>query len=60
MSEESDKVIHVYSTNPALQRFNKVRIVQTMVNQSILEKIFNKEASIDGIKRQSHGSQLKI
>ena len=60
MSEESDKVIHVYSTNPALQRFNKVKIVQTMVNQSILEKIFNKEAPIDGMKRQSHGSQLKI
>ena len=60
MSEESDKVIHVYSTNPALQRFNKVKIVQTMVNQSILEKIFNKEAPIDGMKRQSLGSQLKI
>ena len=60
MSEESDKVIHVYSTNPALQRFNKVKIVQTMVNQSILEKIFNKEAPIDGMKRQSHGIQLKI
>ena len=60
MSEESDKVIHVYSTNPALQRFNKVKIVQTMVNQSILEKIFNKEAPIDGMKCQSHGSQLKI
>ena len=60
MSEESDKVIHVYSTNPALQRFNKIKIVQTMVNQSILEKIFNKEAPIDGMKRQSHGSQLKI
>ena len=60
MSEESDKVIHVYSTNPALQRFNKVKIVQTMVNQSILEKIFNKEAPIDGMKHQSHGSQLKI
>ena len=51
MSEESDKVIHVYSTNPALWRFNKVKIVQTMVNQSILEKIFNKEAPIDGMKR---------
>ena len=29
MSEGSDKVIHVYPTNPALQRFGKVKIVQT-------------------------------
>ena len=50
MSEGSDKVIHVYPTNPALQRFGKVKIVQTSffriysMNQSILEKIFNKKA----------------
>ena len=71
MSEGSDKVVHVYPTNPALQRFDKKKIVQTkffqdiLMNQSILEKIFNKKVlrylpsqlaiDADGMmKRQSH------
>ena len=29
MSQGSDKVIPVYPTNPALQHFDKVKIVQT-------------------------------
>ena len=37
MSEGSDKVIHVYPTNPALQRFDKVKIVQTKFFQDISE-----------------------
>ena len=50
MYEGRDKVIHVYPTNPALQRFDKIKIAQTKLfktyrmNQSILEKIFNKKA----------------
>ena len=35
MSDGSDKVIHVYPTNPALQRFGKVKIVQTKFFQDI-------------------------
>ena len=50
MYDGLDKVIHVYPTNPALQRFDKIKIAQTKffktyrMNQSILEKIFNKKA----------------
>ena len=33
MPEESDKVIHVYPTNPVLQRFDKVKIVQANFSQ---------------------------
>ena len=35
MSEGSDKVIHVYPTNPAFQHFDKVKIVQTKIFQDI-------------------------
>ena len=65
MSEGSDKVIHVYPTSPAFQGLDKVKTVQTKffkinrMNQSILEKIFNKITRIDGMKGQSHGSQLR-
>ena len=38
MSEESDKVIHVYPTNPVLQRFDKVEIVQTNFSQDIQDE----------------------
>ena len=38
MSEGSDKVIHVYPTNPALQRFDKVKIVQTRFFHNIQDK----------------------
>ena len=38
MSEESDKVFHVYSTNPVLQRFDKVEIVQTNFSQDIQDE----------------------
>ena len=46
MSEGSDKVIHVYPTNPALQRFDKVKIVQTKFFQDIQDESehFNKKA----------------
>ena len=69
MSDGSDKVIHVYPTNPALQRFDKVKIVQTKFFQDIQdesehfgENILYKsnQLAIDSMKRQSHGSQLKI
>ena len=33
MPEESDKVIHVYPTNPVLWRFDKVKIVQANFSQ---------------------------
>ena len=35
MSEGSDKVVHVYPTNPTLQRFDRVKIVQTKFFQDI-------------------------
>ena len=38
MSEESDKVIHVYPTNPVLQRFDKVKIVQANFSQDIQDE----------------------
>ena len=38
MSEESYKVIHVYPTNPVLQRFDKVKIVQTNFSQDIQDE----------------------
>ena len=38
MSEESDKVIHVYPTNPVLQRFGKVKIVQANFSQDIQDE----------------------
>ena len=69
MSEGSDRVIDVYSTNPALQRFDKAKIVQTKFFQDIQdesehfgENILYKsnQLAIDSMKRQSHGSQLKI
>ena len=56
MSQGSDNVIHVYPTNPVLQRFDKVKIVPnkdfsrctgSKMNQSIMEKISNKIAPID-------------
>ena len=61
MSEGSDKVFHVYPTNPTLQRFGRVKIVQSFfkiyrVNQSILEKIFFKKSTqlaIDGIRYEA-------
>ena len=38
MSEESDKVIHVYPTNPALQQIGKVKIVQTNFSQDMQDE----------------------
>ena len=38
MSEESDKAIHVYPTNPVLQRFDKVKIVQANFSQDIQDE----------------------
>ena len=38
MSEGSDRVIDVYSTNPALQRFDKAKIVQTKFFQDIQDE----------------------
>ena len=38
MPEESDKVIHVYPTNPVLQRFDKVKIVQANFSQDIQDE----------------------
>ena len=38
MQEESDKVTHVYTTNPALQLFVKVKIVQTKFFQDIQDE----------------------
>ena len=38
MSEGSDKVFHVYHTNPALQRFGRVNIVETKVFKDIQDK----------------------
>ena len=73
MSEGSDKVFHVYRTNPALQCFDRVKIVQIKFFQdiqdesehfreNISQKRTSSELAIDGIryKRQSHGSQLEI
>ena len=39
MSEGSDKVIDVYSTNPALWRFVKAKIVQTKFFQDIQDEL---------------------
>ena len=55
MSQGSDKIIHVYPTNPVLLGFDMVKIVQSFlkiyrVNQSSLEKIFYKIAPIDCMK----------
>ena len=38
MSEESDKVIHVYPTNFVLQRFVKVKIAQANFSQDIQDE----------------------
>ena len=38
MPEEADKVIHVYPTNPVLQRFDKVKIVQANFSQDIQDE----------------------
>ena len=38
MSEGSDKVVHVYPTNPTLQRFDRVKIVQTKFFQDIQDE----------------------
>ena len=38
MSDESDKVIDVYPTNPALQRFDKVKILQKKFFQDIQDE----------------------
>ena len=38
MSEESDKVIHFYPTNPVFQRFDKVKIVQANFSQDIQDE----------------------
>ena len=38
MSEESDKVIHVYPINSVLQRFGKVKIVQANFSQDIQDE----------------------
>ena len=63
MSEESDKAIHVYPTNPVLQRFDKVKIVQTNFSQDIQdesehfgENIYQKHLTI----KSWNGSQLNI
>ena len=37
MSEKSDKIIHVYPTNPILQRFDKIKIVQNKFFEDIHE-----------------------
>ena len=38
MSEESDKVIHVYPTNPVLQRFGKLKTVQANFSQDMQDE----------------------
>ena len=38
MSEGSDKVIHVYPTNPPLQRIDKVKIVLKNIFQDIQDE----------------------
>ena len=38
MSDGSDKVIHVYPTNSALQRFDRVKILQTKFFQDIQDE----------------------
>ena len=37
MSEGSDKSFHVYPTNPALQRFDRVKIGQTKFFENMQE-----------------------
>ena len=41
MFKGSDKVIHVYPTNSALQRFDKVKIVQTKFSQDTQDESEN-------------------
>ena len=38
MSEESDKIIHVYPTNPVLQRFGKLKTVQANFSQDMQDE----------------------
>ena len=46
MSEGSGKVIHVYPTNPALQRFGKVKIIQTKFFQDMQDESEHFEENI--------------
>ena len=51
MSEGSDKVFHVCPTNPALQRFDRVKIVQTKFFQDIQGE---SEHFGENIKKKKH------
>ena len=64
MSEGSDKVFHVYRTNPALQCFDRVKIVQIKFFQdiqdesehfreNISQKGTSSELAIDGIRYEA-------